>query len=103
MWHVKTLLKSEEEIGKLGPIGQRYQFLYELRMSFTFLSDWGVAGEEYFVTHGNYVNFKFQWRIALLEYSHFHCLLFMAMFCTTAAELKSCNGGHPSKSKIFTV
>lgn len=55
-WHVKTILNSKAEIGKLRPIGQIYQFLYELRMGFTFLNDWGV-GEAY-KTHGNCMNLQ---------------------------------------------
>lgn len=78
MWCVKTLLKSKAEVGKLGL--QIYQFLYELRMSFTFLNDWRVEAEEYFVRHGNYMNFKFQCQRVLLAFSHTHQFIVYGFF-----------------------
>lgn len=101
IWHVKTILKSKAEIRKLRPIGRIHGFCYELRMRFTFLNDWGV-GEEYFAARGNYMKLQCQFYWNTDPPAYCTSLLFMAVFCTTTAELNSCNRDNPSKSKAFT-
>ena len=81
----------------LGQGSTSFLWVCELRTVCTFFNGWGKKSKEYFVTHENYMKFKFQWwqiklykKTAILTCLH----IFYGCFHTITAELNICNKDH---------